>query len=196
MTKNLKTFAKGGIATAAVGAMALAGATPAYAGHRDNDGISVGDVIAGAVIIGGIAAVASAASKNRGYGYDDYRYGDRDYRYNDRDYRGDRWSSRGNPRAAVERCVNAARQDARRYGYNYAQVTDISDVKDTRYGWRVKGRIMVDGNYRGGRYDRYGYRDNYNRYNRWNDRDSGKFTCYIERGRVTDVDFKGIRGLG
>ncbi|WP_369027258.1 hypothetical protein [Qipengyuania sp. RANM35] len=196
MTKNLKTFAKGGIATAAVGAMALAGATPAYAGHRDNDGISVGDVIAGAVIIGGIAAVASAASKNRGYGYDDYRYGDRDYRYNDRDYRGDRWSSRGNPRAAVERCVNAARQDARRYGYNYAQVTDINDVKDTRYGWRVKGRIMVDGNYRGGRYDRYGYRDNYNRYNRWNDRDSGKFTCYIERGRVTDVDFKGIRGLG
>ena len=196
MTKNLKSFAKGGIATATVGAMALAGATPAYAGHRDNDGISVGDVIAGAVIIGGIAAVASAASKNRGY--DDYRYDDRRYddrRYNDRRYRGDRWSHRGNPRRAVEKCVNAARQDARRYGYRHAQVTDINDVKDTRYGWRVKGRIMVDSSYRGGRYDRYGYRDNYNRYNRWNDRDSGKFTCYIERGRVTDVDFRGIRGL-
>ena len=46
-----KTFAKGGIATAAVGAMALAGATPAQARGHD-DGISVGEVIAGAVIIG------------------------------------------------------------------------------------------------------------------------------------------------
>ncbi|MEZ5682081.1 MAG: hypothetical protein R3E14_12400 [Erythrobacter sp.] len=192
MNKNTKTYAKGGIAMAAAGAMALAGATPAYAAHRDNDGISVGDVIAGAVIIGGIAAVASAASKNRGY--DDYRYDDR--RYNNRNRRGDRYYGRGNPRSAVERCVNAARQDARRSGYRYAQVTDISDVKDTRYGWRVKGRIMVDSSYRGGRYDRYGYRDNNNRYNRWSDRDSGKFTCYIERGRVTDVDFRGIRGLG
>lgn len=196
MTNNIKTIAKGGIATAAVASMALAGATPAQA--RDhNDGISVGDVIAGAVIIGGIAAVASAASKNRGYGYDDYRYNDRDYRYGDRDYRydrGDRWYGRGNPRSAVEQCVNASRQEARRYGYRYAQVTDINDVKDTRYGWRVKGRIMVDDGYRGGRYDRWGYRDNYNRYNRWDDRDSGKFTCYIERGRVADVEFSGIRG--
>lgn len=185
MTKNITSFAKGGIAAAAVGAMALATATPAQAQYRDRDrdGISVGDVIAGAVIIGGIAAVASAASRDRGYRYDDRRY------------RGDRYYGRGNPRAAVERCVNAARQDARRYGYRYAQVTDIRDVDDTRYGWKVKGRIMVDGNYRGGRYDRYGYRDRYNRYNRWNDRDSGKFTCRIDRGRVTDVDFSGIRGL-
>ena len=185
MTNKIASFAKGGIAAATVGAMALATATPAQAQYRDRDrdGISVGDVIAGAVIIGGIAAVASAASRDRGYRYDDRRY------------RGDRYYGRGNPRAAVERCVNAARQDARRYGYRYAQVTDIRDVDDTRYGWKVKGRIMVDGNYRGGRYDRYGYRDRNNRYNRWNDRDSGKFTCRIERGRVTDIDFSGIRGL-
>ena len=198
MTNTLKSLAKGGIATATVGAMALAGATPAQARDRHDDGISVGDVIAGAVIIGGIAAVANAASKNRGYGYDDYRYDDRRYRdrrYRDRHYRGDRWQRRGNPRRAVEKCVNAARSDARRYGYRYAQVTDIRDVDDTRYGWKVKGRILVDGNYRGGRYDRYGYRDRYDRYHRWNDRDSGRFTCYIERGRVTDIDFRGIRGL-
>ncbi|MBX7496486.1 hypothetical protein K3172_11530 [Qipengyuania sp. 6B39] len=199
MTKNLKSFAKGGIATAAVGAMALAGATPAQARDRHDDGISVGDVIAGAVIIGGIAAVASAANKNRGYDYrydgryDERRYDDRYYR--DSRYRGDRWSHRGNPRNAVEKCVNAARQDARRYGYHYAQVTDIRDVDDTRYGWKVKGRMVVDGNYRGGHYDRYGYRDRYNRYQRWNDRDSGSFTCYIDRGRVAEVDFSGIRGL-
>ena len=72
---------------------------------------------------------------------------------------------------------------------------DIRDVDDTRYGWKVKGRMVVDGNYTGGRYDRYGYRDRNNRYHRWNDRDNGSFTCYIERGRVADLDFSGIRGL-
>ena len=44
-------------------------------------------------------------------------------------------------------------------------------------------------------YGRYGYRDRNNRYQRWNDRDSGNFTCRIERGRVADLDFSGIRGL-
>lgn len=195
MTNIIKTIAKGGIATASVGAMALAGATPAQA--RDGDGISVGDVIAGAVIIGGIAAIAGASNRDRDRDYyrDGRYYRDGNYYRDGRDYRQNQWSQRGNPRGAVERCVNAARQDARRYGYNYAQVTDIRDVDDTRYGWRVKGKIMVDGNYRGGRYDRYGYRDRDNRYQRWNDRDNGNFTCYVERGRVTDVNFSGIRGL-
>lgn len=195
MTNIIKTIAKGGIATASVGAMALAGATPAQA--RDGDGISVGDVIAGAVIIGGIAAIAGASNRDRDRDYyrDGRYYRDGNYYRDGRDYRQNQWSQRGNPRGAVERCVNAARQDARRYGYNYAQVTDIRDVDDTRYGWRVKGKIMVDGNYRGGRYDRYGYRDRDNRYQRWNDRDNGNFTCYVERGRVTDVNFSDIRGL-
>lgn len=203
MSMKTKTFAKGGIATAAVGAMALASATPAMARDRDDGGISVGDVIAGAVIIGGIAAIASAAGKDRDDNryYRDGRYygNDRDYRYNDNRYNNrynnNRWGNRDNPRAAVERCVNAARSDARRYGYRYAQVTDIRDVKDTRYGWRVKGKIMVDGGYGGGRYDRNGYYDRNNRYSRWNDRDNGSFTCNIERGRVTNMDFSGIRGL-
>ena len=188
MFNKTKAIAKGGIATAAVGAMALAGATPAQA--RDNDGISVGEVIAGAVIIGGIAAVASAASRNNGYEYRNGRYYG-----NDGYYGNDRYGYRGNPRSAVERCINTARQQAQRYGYRYAQVTDIRDVKDTRYGWRVKGKMVVDGAYQGGRYDRYGYYDRNNRYNRWNSRDNGSFECDIERGRVVDLDFDGIRGL-
>lgn len=196
MIKNIKTLAKGGIATATVGAMALAGATPAYAGHDDDDGISAGDVIAGAVIIGGIAAIANAASRDRDYNRDGRYYREGNYYRDGRDYRRNAYRNRGNPRSAVERCVNAARTDARRYGnYRHAQVTEIRDVDDTRNGWRVKGRMVVDNNYSGGRYDRYGYRDRYNRYQRWNDRDEGKFTCYIERGRVTNVDFSGIRGL-
>ncbi|TMM50217.1 hypothetical protein [Qipengyuania marisflavi] len=194
MTKTITGFAKGGIATAAVAAMALAGATPASAGerdrYRDRDGISIGDIIAGAVIIGGIAAVASAGNRNRGYDYRDGRYRGSDG-YNGQD----RYGYRGNPRSAVSQCVNVARSQAQRSGYRYAQVTDIRDVDNTRYGWKVKGRIMVDGRYSGGRYNRSGYYDRNNRYNSWNNRDSGKFTCYIERGRVAGIDFDGIRGL-
>ena len=183
--KATKAWAKGGIATAAVGAMALASATPTMAQdrYRDRDGISAGEVIAGAVILGGIAAVAGSIGKDR---YRDDRY----YRNGRAGY------YNGSPRSAVERCVNAAERDARRYGYRYADVTQIRDVDDTRYGWRVKGTMVVDGNrgYAGSRYDR---RDRYDRYDRrgYGRTDSGKFTCRIDRGRVVDVDFSGIRGL-
>lgn len=187
MTKTIKTFAKRGIATAAIGAMALASATPALAqnyDHDDNDGISAGDVIAGAVILGGIAVLAGAIG-----GDDDDRYYNNDRNYNDGRYynnnRGDRYAGRGNPRQAVAQCVSVARNEARRYGYRQARVTEIRNVNDTRYGWRVKGQIVVDDGYRGGRYDR-------NR--RGGDR--GRFTCDVQRGRVTGLDFNNIRGLG
>ena len=185
----MKTISKALVGTLAAGAMAMTSAAPAFARDRDRDGIDAGDIIAGALIIGGIAAVASSVG-----GRDRY---DRYDRYENRRYnRGDRWRSRGNPRMAVQRCVNAAERDARRYGYRFADVTQIRDVKDTRRGWRVKGNLVVDGQ-RGGRYnrgDRYGRYDRYDRrgYNRG---DSGRFTCYIERGRVTGVNYRGIRGL-
>ena len=202
MSKTTKAFAKGGIATAAVGAMALAGAVPAQA--RDRDGIDAGDIIAGAVILGGIAAVASAVGKNDSY-RDGYRYADRDYRdYRDyRGYRGDRYGydySRGNARAAIERCVNAVEQDARRAGYRFADVTEIRDVDRERYGWEVKGRLVVDGSRGWGRYNRqYNRYDRYDRGGRWDsgyDRDSGKFRCGVSRGRIVGIDYNGIRGLG
>jgi len=182
-----RNFAKGGIATAAVGAMALAGATPAFAGDRNRDRIDAGDVIAGALIIGGIAAIASAASKDRyndGYRYSENRYG------------------HGNSRAAVERCVAAVERDARRAGYRYAEVIEIRDVDRERRGWEVTGRLIVDGKrpwgMRGA--DRYsvGYNDRYNDrggYNRGRDFDRGGFKCEINRGRVVDIDYRGIRGL-
>lgn len=178
----MKTVSKALIGTVAAGAMAVSAATPAMA--RDRDGIDAGDVIAGAVVLGGIAILAGAIGKDRG-----------DYRYRDRDYRGDRYSRQGSPRAAIERCVNAAERDARRYGYSSADVTQIRDVDDTRYGWRVKGNLVVDGNRGWGRYDRGGY-DRYDRRDyRSRGYDTGSFTCRIERGRVVDIDFNGIRGL-
>lgn len=184
----MNTLNKALVGTVAAGAMAMASATPAMARDRHDDGISTGDVIAGAVIIGGIAAIAAAASKRDRY--------DRGYRYRDRDYRGYRdnyYRSNGNPRAAVQRCVNAAEREARRYGYRYANVTQIRDVDDRRGGWRVKGRIEVDGSRGYNRHDRYGRYDRYDRYDRRSDR--GSFKCDIRHGRVVDVDFSGVRGL-
>lgn len=206
----MKTLPKALIGTAAVGAMVLASATPAFADHRDRDrdGISAGDVIAGALIIGGIAAVATAASRND-RGYRDYRYGGEDYRYDragygwgggyDNDYNRDAYW-RGNPRRAVESCVYATERQAARYAYGRADVTDIRQIRDTRYGYEVRGRIAVNTMGRGwhngdGYYGRGWGGD----YRGWNDGlrgyDSGSFRCRYERGQVVDIDIDGIRGF-
>ncbi len=188
MTNLKKTLAKGTLGTVAAGAMALATATPAVAKDRyGHDRIDAGDVIAGAVIIGGIAALAGAFDGDKRDRYRDRRYRDRHYRdrHYDRGWRGDRHgyhNNRFNGRRAVERCVRVAERQARRFGgYRYADVTQIRDVDRTRYGFRVKGRIQVEGA-RG-----YGY-------NR-RDFDRGRFTCWFDgRGRP-QVEFRGIRGL-
>lgn len=182
MSKLTKTFAKGGIATAAVGALALAGATPAQANHRDRGKIDAGDVIAGALIIGGIAAIASSSKKKR-------HYDDR-YAYRDRDYR-----PRQSSRAAVRKCIRAVERDARRAGYRFAEVTEIRDVDRERRGWEVKGRLIVDEG-RGGR--NYRHRANYDGrgdYRRGRNYDRGRFTCDVRRGRVVDIDYRSLRYL-
>ena len=196
-----KALAQGTIATIAAGAMALSSATPAFAEHRDHDGISAGDVIAGALIIGGIAAVASAASNNNRYDRD-YRYDragyDRGYGYDRGNGYRDTYDARGNPRRAVEQCVYAAERNAARYGR--ADVTDIRQVRETRYGYEVRGRIAVnssgrdwrsgDGNYgRGWGGDYRGWNNNLRGY------DSGTFTCRVDRDRIVDLDYNGLRGL-
>ncbi|MHA7818701.1 MAG: hypothetical protein ACX930_03525 [Erythrobacter sp.] len=181
MTVLKKTLTKGALGTVAAGAMALASATPAMADDRHRDrGIDAGDVIAGAVIIGGIAALAGAFDNDDDRRYRDRRYRDRHYgdrRYRDRHYGYDR---RHYGRRQVERCINAAERRAKRWGgYRYADVTQIRDVERTRYGLRVKGRIQVEGS----------------RHYRGRDFDRGRFTCYINRGNRAQIDFRGIRGL-
>ena len=203
----MKTVSKALLGTIAAGAMVASSATPALADHRERDGISAGDVIAGALIIGGIAAIATAANRNnRGYN-NDYAYGRAGYNdgYN-RDYDGngyDRYQYRSNPRQAVEQCVYAAERYASSRGLR-ADVTDIREVKDTRYGFQVKGRIAVQGNGRDwnrGNYDgdsRYGQGWGGD-YRGWNERDrgydSGSFKCKFERGQITDLDIDGVRGF-
>ena len=199
-----KALAKGAIATVAAGAMAVSSASPAFADHRDRDGVSAGDVIAGALVIGGIVAIASAASngnRNRDYDYRYDRAGYGDYennggygRYDRDDYR------RGSARRAIEQCVRTAERQASRYSYGRADVTDVRDIRETRWGYEVRGRIAVNGS---GRDWRRGD-DDYGRgwggdYRGWNNSmrgyDSGSFKCRFERGRIVDLDFNGIRGL-
>ena len=215
----MKTISKALVGTIAAGAMAISSASPAQAEHRNRDGVSVGDVIAGALIIGGIAAVASAASRNnrdnrdyRGYpegdyGYDRAGYGDNYGGNYGNNYGGNGYGrgydndarSRGNPRQAVEQCVYAAERYASSRGLR-ADVTDIREVRDTRYGFQVKGRIAV--NSRGHGWNRGD--SNYGQgwggdYRGWNQSmrgyDSGSFKCKFERGRVVDLDIDGVHGF-
>ncbi|MDE2596389.1 MAG: hypothetical protein KGL44_05860 [Sphingomonadales bacterium] len=194
----MMTLTKTLVATVAAGAMAVSSAAPAFArdGHNEG-GVSAGDMIAGALVIGGIAAVAASASHNdrSGYGYDhdDGRWGRGDYG------RGYGFDS-GNPRQAIAQCVNAAERGASRYSNGRADVTDVRDVRSTRWGYEVRGRIAVnamghdwrrgDGDYgRGWGGDYRGWNSSMRGY------DSGSFTCKVERGRIVDLDYSGIRGL-
>ncbi len=178
----MKIMSKALVGTIAAGAMAVSSASPASAQSRDyrydRGGISVGEIIAGAIIIGGIAAATSGGSRNRDYGYDRAGYPDQggygsygNYgNYGNNGYN----QYRGNPRQAVEQCIYAAERQAQRYGNGRANVTDIRDVRQTRYGFEVRGRIAVNGSNRGWNNgnDRYGSgwnNDNDNRYGSgWN----------------------------
>jgi hypothetical protein len=188
------------LGTGAAAAALVSTASPALA--RDRDGIDVGDIIAGAVVLGGIAAVAGAIGNDRGYGGYDYPSGS--YRYNDRygyNDRYDRYGYRtGNPRQAVEQCVSAAERQASRYSYGRADVTDIRDIDRDSRGYTVRGRIAVNGQGRDWRYGDSAYGRGWNNdYRGWNSDlrgyDSGSFRCRVEYGRVVDLDFSGIRGL-
>lgn len=125
--------------------------------YRHRDRIDTGDVLAGVLIIGGIAAIASAASnssRNRDYRDDryrndryrnDYRYrsGDDSYRYR----RGDsRYTAGSGIDNAVNMCVGAIERDVR--------VGSVDSVDRDASGWLVSGTIYngegfscrIDGN--------------------------------------------------
>ena len=96
--------------------------------HHRNRGIGAGDILAGVLIIGGIAAIASAAEKSRDrYPRRETRYPQPrrgDYRYND---------GRGIDRA-VSMCVDEIERDAR--------VETVDTVNRDARGWRVTGTLF------------------------------------------------------
>ncbi|MFZ9395694.1 MAG: hypothetical protein ACO25F_06485 [Erythrobacter sp.] len=103
-----------------------------YWRHRDR--IDAGDVLAGVLIIGGIAAIANAASKADRQD----RYRERDYRYDRPEYREDRDRRRsGEPRGidrAVDMCVAEVERDVR--------IDTVDSVERNGEGWRVAGTIF------------------------------------------------------
>lgn len=178
----MKTISKALVGTAAAGAMALASATPAFAQDRRDrgDGIDAGDIIAGALVIGGIAAVVGAIGNDRNRGtYGEAYYGDSRYgNYNSGSY--------GNPRQAVEQCVRAAQSDLSRRGYRGVRITDVRDIDRKRDGYRVKGTLIV--NERGNGWNRdYNYRYG------GRDYDQGKFSCDVNYGRIANLDYSGLK---
>ena len=190
----MKYLSKTTLALAA--AATVISATPAQAGRFDRhngDGISTGDVIAGALIIGGIAAVAVAASNGRDGRYDaryDDRYDDRDDRRGDYSRGGyDRSDRRFSSRAAVDQCVRAAQNQASRYGR--ARVTDVTKIDRVRGGYEVRGRLVVEERgYNRGRDD---WNRNGNRYDRYNDGyDKGRFSCVARYDGVADLRLSGL----
>ncbi|NIJ38096.1 hypothetical protein FHR22_002799 [Sphingopyxis panaciterrae] len=177
----MQKLTKAAIGAATAGAMLL-GSTPAMARDRDRDGdgISAGEVIAGAVVLGGLAAILSSGGNDR-YDRNDRRYRD-DYRgggYNDPRYGyGYDYNRYGNSRSAVSQCVSAVERGSRRYGRT--DVTEVTGIDRKRDGYKVKGRVIVRDGY-GGRWGRGGSYD------------KGKFSCDIRYGRVQDIRFSGLR---
>ena len=198
-------FTKALVGTVAAGAMAISAAAPAMA--NDRGGISTGEVIAGALVLGGIAAVIASSRNNNNSdyrydraGYDGYdnRYGGQYGGQNSYYDNGRGWG--GNPRQAIAMCVRTAERQASRYSYGNADVTDIRDVRRTRWGYEVRGRIAVNSNGRGWRHGDSNYGQGWGGdYRGWNSNhrgyDSGSFECRVERGRVVDIDFDGIDRL-
>lgn len=103
-------------------------------GHRRHRrGIDGGDVLAGVLILGGIAAIASAASNNNDRRYEDRRYRDRrDVRYDDRRNR-TRNTGAGLDNA-VDQCLAEIERDVR--------VEGVSSATRAASGWIVSGTLF------------------------------------------------------
>ena len=101
------------------------------------------------------------------------------------------WNGGNSSNNAVEMCSRVAERQASRNAFGRARVTDVRDVRDTRWGYEVRGHLAVNSRDRG--WDDRGYGHGWRDNDR--NRDTGSFTCRVERGRVAYLDFDGIRGL-
>lgn len=160
-------------ATLSLAAVLSMVATPALAGDRNwggrhHDRVNAGDIFAGVLILGGIAAIVSAANKSkkakrerenaRDYQYPDQTYPRQSYpqqSYPQRDnsvdygndnrprYEGSREGTSGQSRgldSAVDRCASEIERDGRR-------IDMIEEVARDGDGWRVTGRITGGDNF-------------------------------------------------
>ncbi len=166
----MNTLSKALAGTAAAGAMIVSAMSPALAApdRRHHNGVRPGEVIAGALIVGGIAAIASQ-NNNRTF---------------------------VSPRTAVDQCVRAAERGASRLRGDVTDVRSVRQTR-TGYEvrGRIAVKTFAGTTWRGkGQYgngwgnDFRGWNNNLRGY------DAGNFTCTVDRGR-TNVNYSGIRGL-
>lgn len=154
-------------------------ATPAQArerhdgwGYRHHDGVDAGDVIGGILILGTIAAIASAASKsnNRSRRDGDYRY-EPPYRSDNRRERNYERPDRRVP-ASYPGSYDASSRASDACGWavegdmgDDARVDSITEARRNGEGWYVTGTASTD------------------------DGAVRSFGCSYQRGRVVDVRF-------
>lgn len=153
-----------------VASPAMAGHNWGWGGHRHRERVDAGDVLAGILIIGGIAAIANAASKNKRYErrdgddrpyeprYEDGRYDEpgTEPSYGADDRPEWRESTGAGINSAIERCLDEVGRSAN-------GETEVDSVNRDGDGWRVAGRTSA-----------------------------GTFTCSIDRdGRIRNVDVGG-----
>ncbi len=101
------------------------------------DRVDAGDVIGAVVVLGAIAAVASAASKSSQRDRD-YRYPapNGDYRY---DYRNRPYDSRMDDSRGLDRAVDMCTREVERN----ARIDTIDNAARTASGWDVSGRLRT-----------------------------------------------------
>ncbi|API60775.1 hypothetical protein BSL82_17040 [Tardibacter chloracetimidivorans] len=148
-------------ATAALLATSVASPADARRYRHHDRGVDLGDLIVGAVIIGGIAVLASEMGKAR----------DKDGTI----FGGDRNRGGDTESAAVSACTDAAEIRASQSG-RIGRVSDIGDVETDGDRVRVRGTVEYGGS--GGWGDRNDRDD-------WRDR--VRFTCTYSDGRVDGV---------
>ncbi len=135
-------------------------------GHRRHRrGIDGGDVLAGVLILGGIAAIASAASNKNERRYEERRT----VRYDDRRIRNRNRTTGAGIDNAVDQCVAEIEQDVR--------VEGVSSATRAASGWIVSGTL----------FDGSGFTCTIDNSGRISDIDYGRFSA-IEGGNYGEAD--------
>ncbi|MBN8502438.1 MAG: hypothetical protein J0M19_15020 [Sphingomonadales bacterium] len=137
-TSRFAAFLASAAAFSMVATPAFAGGGWGWGGYRHRDRVDAGDVITGILILGGIAAIASAASSNNkkqryerrdNRRYEDARYEDDRYERDDRP----EWQEGTGVNAAISRCLGEVSRGAGRNA-------EVDSVNRDGEGWRVTGR--------------------------------------------------------
>ncbi|WEK47399.1 MAG: hypothetical protein P0Y56_03685 [Candidatus Andeanibacterium colombiense] len=135
-----RMFSRLAAAAACAAALSLAAspamARPWHGRYYHHHGVSGGDVLAGALILGGIAAVASAA--NRGSNDGDYR----DYRASDPAPYNRSSSYSGVTGGGIDNAVNMCVTEVER---GRDRVSAVDNAARTPDGWKISGQLSGPG---------------------------------------------------